>query len=166
MKVINFFGGPGCGKSTTAAGLFYDLKVKGYCVELVTEYAKDMVYEKRHNILEDQLYILAKQARRISRLKDSVDFVVTDSPILLSMIYNTDTDIINDLAIEIFNRYDNTNLFITREKAYQPYGRMQTLTQAKEIDQKILQCLLTLGFPFDIIDSTTDLVTKIEKELT
>jgi ATP:corrinoid adenosyltransferase len=67
MKVINIFAGPCAGKSTTAAGLFYLMKVSGYNVELVTEYAKDMTWEGRHNILGDQLYILAKQNRRLER---------------------------------------------------------------------------------------------------
>jgi adenylate kinase family enzyme len=65
MKVINLFGGPGSGKSTLAAGLFERMKIQGLSVELVTEYAKDMVWERRGNILDDQLYILAKQHRRL-----------------------------------------------------------------------------------------------------
>ena len=39
--VINLFGGPGCGKSTTMARLFADLKARGYNVEMVSEFAKD-----------------------------------------------------------------------------------------------------------------------------
>ena len=30
MKIINFFGGPGCGKSTTAAYVFSQLKIQGF----------------------------------------------------------------------------------------------------------------------------------------
>jgi hypothetical protein len=36
MKVINLFAGPGCGKSTLAAGIFSLLKFHGVLVELVT----------------------------------------------------------------------------------------------------------------------------------
>ena len=39
--VINLLGSPGAGKSTTAARLFYELKMKGVKCELITEYAKD-----------------------------------------------------------------------------------------------------------------------------
>ena len=82
MKVINLFGGPGVGKSTAAAGLFYEMKKRQLSVELVTEYAKDMVWENRQNILDDQIYIFAKQQRRIARLRDHhIDWVITDSPI-------------------------------------------------------------------------------------
>ena len=49
--IINIFGGPGVGKSTVAADLFVIMKKEGYSVELVTEYAKELTYEKkRYNI--------------------------------------------------------------------------------------------------------------------
>jgi hypothetical protein len=38
--VVNLFGGPGTGKSTTASGVFYHLKRDNRNVELVQEYAK------------------------------------------------------------------------------------------------------------------------------
>ena len=43
MKVINFYGGPGVGKSTKAAGMFYKMQLAGYSVELVNEFAKECV---------------------------------------------------------------------------------------------------------------------------
>ena len=43
LTVVNFFGGPGCGKSTTAAFLFGHMKVSDYKVELIHEVAKDFV---------------------------------------------------------------------------------------------------------------------------
>jgi adenylate kinase family enzyme len=39
-KVINLFGGPGCGKSTLAARIFSILKLKDISCELINEYAK------------------------------------------------------------------------------------------------------------------------------
>ena len=61
MKIINLIGAPGSGKSTTAAGIFYNLKMKGIKCELLTEYAKDRVWEENFMALNDQLYIFAKQ---------------------------------------------------------------------------------------------------------
>ena len=80
-------GVPGAGKSTTAAGLFFELKTRNIKCELVTEYAKDMTYEKRFNTLQDQLYILAKQNQRIKRLQGVVDYIVTDSPLIIGLAY-------------------------------------------------------------------------------
>ena len=43
MKVINLFGSAGAGKSTTALGVAHNLKINGYKVEYVSEYAKQLV---------------------------------------------------------------------------------------------------------------------------
>lgn len=43
MKVINLFGSAGAGKSTTALGVTHQLKINGYKVEYVSEYAKQLV---------------------------------------------------------------------------------------------------------------------------
>ena len=59
-KVINLFGGPGAGKSTIAAGLFYNMKIAGYNVERADEWIKDKVYEGTKYPFKDQLYTFAK----------------------------------------------------------------------------------------------------------
>lgn len=43
--VINLFGAPGAGKSTLAADIFSKLKRRQVKCELITEFAKDCVYE-------------------------------------------------------------------------------------------------------------------------
>ena len=45
-KIINIFGNPGSGKSTIAAYLFTALKSRNIEVELVTETAKDLVWDE------------------------------------------------------------------------------------------------------------------------
>ena len=86
-KVINFYGGPGSGKSTQASGLFYKMKAAGYSVELVNEFAKECVWEGNVPMLKDQLWVLAHQHRKLVRLRDKVDYIITDSPVLLSIVY-------------------------------------------------------------------------------
>ena len=44
--VVNLTGGPGSGKSTLCAQLFYILKSKNIDVEMATEYVKDLVFEE------------------------------------------------------------------------------------------------------------------------
>ena len=87
VTVINFYGGPGSGKSTAAAGLFYQMKIAGYNVELTDEFAKECVWEGNIPMLADQLWVLGHQHRKILRLSDKVDYIITDSPVLLSPIY-------------------------------------------------------------------------------
>ena len=86
-KVINFYGGPGSGKSTKAAGLYYKMNMAGFSVELNNEFAKECVWEDNVPMLKDQLFMLAHQHRKILRLVGKVDYVITDSPLMLSGIY-------------------------------------------------------------------------------
>ena len=89
MLVINFWGGPGAGKTTTAAGLFSILRHKGNCnLELVTEFATDLCFEQARENLKDQTYLLGNQFHRLWRAeKVGVDVVITDAPIGLNKIY-------------------------------------------------------------------------------
>ena len=52
MKVINIFGGPGTGKSVTAAKLFAELKIQNKNCELITEYAKELVYDESYKVID------------------------------------------------------------------------------------------------------------------
>ena len=90
MILVNLYGGPGSGKSTGAAYIFSKLKMAGVNAELVTEFAKEKVWEESKAVFENQAYIFGKQYFRISRCADQVDVIVTDSPLLLSVIYNND----------------------------------------------------------------------------
>jgi ABC-type oligopeptide transport system ATPase subunit len=158
MKVVNIFGGPGTGKSTTAAGLFYLMKISGYNVELVTEYAKDMTWEDRHNILGDQLYILAKQNRRLERLRDKVDWVITDSPVIMGVNYAPEDyyDNFVPMAFDLWNSYDNINFYLVNNgnMPFQKIGRNQTKEEAKLVDKKIFNFLKRHNV------SLTEVVTK------
>ena len=79
MLIINLFGAPGAGKSTGAAYVFSQLKAAGINAELVTEFAKDKVWEETKAVFESQAYIFGKQYLRISRLVGKVDVASTES---------------------------------------------------------------------------------------
>ena len=85
--VVNFYAGPGCGKTTAALELTAALKKAGYNVEYVSEYAKELVLEKRFDELQNQQSVTDEQYHRLDRLRGSVDMIVTDSPVLLGLIY-------------------------------------------------------------------------------
>lgn len=156
MKVINLFGAPGSGKSTLRAGLFYEMKLAGYNVEEVTEYAKDMVWEERFNIFSDQIYILGKQNRRLLRLTNKVGFALTDSPILMGITYmvNTPYDAtLRRLIAEVFKSYDNLNIFINRNHEYQEIGRNQTADESDLLAGQIKDLLIEFDIPFIEVNS-------------
>lgn len=137
--VINLAAGPGAGKSTTAAALFAALKKRNLRVELVTEYAKDLTYEQNFMRLNNQLLILAEQYHRLCRVKDSVDFIVTDSPLFLSRFYGPAE--LYQLTELLFSEFNNVVFYIARVKPYQTYGRSQTEDEAKALDSRILAYL-------------------------
>ena len=137
MIVINFFAGPGAGKSTCAAELFAFMKKQGRKVELVTEYAKDLVYERTlKSITQEKIF--AEQHWRVERLRGQVDYVITDSPILLSAIYKQDNPHWIEYVRDVFNSYDNFNVWVDRPESYMQHGRIQNKKEAKSLDQKIL----------------------------
>lgn len=136
MLVVNLFGAPGAGKSTGAAYIFSKLKMAGVNAELVTEFAKDKVWEESKAVFQNQAYIFGKQYFRISRVQDKVDVVITDSPILLSSFYAND-DVLGEefdaLIMKVFNSYDSMNVFINRVKPYNPSGRFQTEAESDKL---------------------------------
>lgn len=130
-KIINLYGGPCAGKSTLAAELFYNMKMRHMDVELVTEYAKDLVWEentfKLQASLETQLSILSEQALRIKRLQGKVDYIITDAPLLVSVCHSKDEDkeLITKICKELMGRQNNIHVFINRNDTikYQELGR-------------------------------------------
>lgn len=158
--VINLFAGPGAGKSTTAAGVFHQMKKAGLSVELVTEYAKDRVWEEHYSVFSDQLYLLAKQNRRLRRLIGKVDYVITDSPLLLGQAYATaDIDAIKYITTWAFNKYDNLNIFIKRTKPYDTRGRNETYDEALEVDEKVYKLLE--NYPCKILKDDEHIVEEV-----
>ena len=138
--VINLFGAPGSGKSTGAAFIFSQLKMRGINCELITEYAKDKTWEKNMEALSCQEYIFGKQSFRMKRCRDKVDVIITDSPLPLGIFYNTNPVLgehYENLVLDVFNTYENMNYTLVRDKPYNPIGRNQTEAESDEIGDRI-----------------------------
>lgn len=144
LTVVNFFGGPGCGKSTTAAELFARMKKKNFNVELIHEAAKEFVWEEWSHIFGEQDYIFAHQHRLIRRLtRHNIDYAVVDSSILLSLFYMPDDfpQSFRPFVREVFDSYNNINIVLDRNPdiPYVRTGRNESEQQAIEIDRKVRQ---------------------------
>jgi hypothetical protein len=139
-KVINLFGGPSDGKSTTAAGLFHYFKVRGHNVEMAMEYPKELVWAGHFNDMSDQLGILAEQNRRIRRLYGKVEYVIAECPMLMGITYKTKDypDSFDQYCYDIWNSYRNINILIKRNRPYSPIGRRQSEASALEQRNKII----------------------------
>ena len=62
--VVNCYAGPGAGKTTCAWEVASQLKKKGINTEYVSEYAKELVWEGKYDVLENQEHLFAEQAKR------------------------------------------------------------------------------------------------------
>lgn len=165
-KIICLYGGPGCGKSTLAAGLFYKLKIQGLTCEMNREYIKDWVWEGRQIKPGDQTYYFAKQARKERiYMENGVDVIVTDSPLILTHFYG--------LKYDKFEQKSNTSLImlqhhhevckyygykidhflLTRTKPYDVKGRNQDFETAKQYDGEIEELLKNIGIKYQKIDT-------------
>lgn len=150
--IINLYGGPGTGKSTSAAYLFYLLKAGGQNVEMVREYVKDWAWEKRAIGAYDQLYFLGKQVRRESMLYGKVDWIVTDSPVLIGTYYaalHSPLDLSEGVRASTLAYYrqafhdghTHVHVLLRRSKAYVAEGRYHSEDEAKEADQGLRRLL-------------------------
>lgn len=140
--VVNCYAGPGAGKTTCAWDVAAELKKRGINCEYVPEYAKELVWEGDLEKLNNQEQLFKEQARRLERLRDKVEVIVTDSPILMSHVYgkNNSPEFTARINSE-YDRYYNFNLFIKRGKEFHQEGRVQNLDESKELDYKIRRML-------------------------
>lgn len=139
---INLFGGPGIGKSTLCAMIFSDLKTRNIDCEMALEYAKDVIWDESFKKLSNQIYIFGKQHNRIHRLKGKVDVVITDSPLLNSIIYDDSyNQHLRDLVLTEFNKLNTLNYYVERVFDYEENGRVQNYEQALEKDKMYKELL-------------------------
>lgn len=163
-RCINLFGGPGIGKSTFAAGLFAELKRRHLNVEIVTEYAKDLIWEGRPHMLSNQISVLGGQWDRVSRLVGKVDLIVTDSPVLLCSIYAPadHPPEFHELAWWCHRKIEGLNLVLTRHSGdYQAAGRIQDEHTAAAIDRKIVGVLESRGERYHRVSPDTGALPSV-----
>jgi nicotinamide riboside kinase len=162
--VVNMLGGSGIGKSTTAAGLYSAMKSADMNVELVREYVKSWAWDGKKVGQYDQIYIFGKQARSEYMLYDKVDFIITDSPILLSPIYEkyyNGESMIEEAAVKFLNKAKSNgvvheNFVLERNKQFNPQGRYETEEQAKEVDQVVRNFLKEKDISYELVDCSDE----------
>lgn len=175
-KIINFIGGPGVGKSTTALGVAYNLKKRRLNVEYVGEYAKDVTWEGTHALLENQTHIFAEQFRRQFRLLGKVDYVVTDSPLILSCVYHQYAkhrlahpeyvDQVKEFYLASYRQFDNlTYLIQSGVRPYNPVGRNQTEGEARAVHQDAIKFMVANKLPFHCIRPEDEGIKHVLQDL-
>jgi len=173
IRRINFFAGPGAGKSTMVTSIFSELKKLKFNIELVTEYVKTWAYLDRDIRSFDQVYIFGKQIHEEDRLLYSgADMVISDSPILLTSSYAKKSNTpgweqLIEIAKKFEEQYPSINFFIDRsDKEYKTMGRYETYSQAMEMDTFILDFISKyidsefISVPYDEYQKTLDEVLR------
>ena len=147
MSRICLLGGPGSGKSTTAAWLFSELKIADCSVELVSEFCKTWAVQNKPIKKWDQVYVFSSQMQQEYQfLSYGVKNIITDSPTLLGAVhgkfYHPESIMwksILDLNKEYEKDHPSINIFLNRgNNPYIQEGRYQSYGDAMRIDESIL----------------------------
>lgn len=172
--VINIAGGPGTGKTTVAAELFSKLKEKGFEVENVSEFAKELVWEGRNEAFDDRLYMHGEQNHRLMQMNGKLDFIITDSPLFLTSVYNnyylknkfpkSYNKMIDTVTSETFKLYNNKVYLLQRNTSYKIIGRRENQKAAKDIDAALVQYLKTNKIKYKTL-SLDNAVEEIIKDI-
>ena len=164
--IVNLLGSSGSSKSTTAMGLTYKLRLLGYKVEYVPEYAKDLVYEESEHKLKRQLYVFSKQLKRLDvLLGKGLDYVVTDSPLILSVFYgekyNVNLPYFKELVLNSFKDQNQINFFLTRSLPFDTVGRLQSQEESDNDSLSLLNLLNTHQIKYIPLKGDNDAVNNI-----
>jgi hypothetical protein len=160
--VISLLGGPGVLKSTTAAELYAKMKRKRLKVELVREVAKDYAWAGHKIGPFEQISILGEQIKRESSLYGKVDYIVTDSPVMLGAFYfeHNHKEIFMSKMVSSYYKFSKQNgvkfknYLLPRTVKYQQDGRFENESQAKQVDMAIEDYLNYNWYAHDKVDMT------------
>ncbi|MEG0324327.1 MAG: hypothetical protein RR619_10050, partial [Raoultibacter sp.] len=94
----------------------------------------------------NQTALYAEQKHRVDRLLGQCDFVVTDSPALLGCMYLKadsahDHEAFTQRALVDFKQQNNFNLVVKRAGNYEAEGRLQSASEAAQIDGSLIDFL-------------------------
>lgn len=174
--IVNIYGGPGAGKSTTALQLAAELKKRGFHAEYISEVAKEYVYAKNFDILDGSLshqkQIFSEQKHRQDLMIGNVDVAITDAPLPLNTIYiNSDEKSLeySNYIMGEYSKYNNYNIYIDRDLSveFENEGRIHNLSESIEKDGEIKSMLIDNKVTFDEFDrnNISEITDKIVENL-
>lgn len=163
--VVSLLGGSGIGKSTTAAKLYGEMKDLSMSVELVREFVKEWCLSGKKVGHFGQSIIYGQQLDRESMLYGKVEYIVTDSPLILCPVYQMyyqKHDSIKHAVLkdmEVAREKEGVihlNFLLSRNKPFDPKGRYETEKVAKKIDITVRSFLNYHDIPFYNLDCSDE----------
>jgi len=150
--VVNFIGGPGCGKTVAAAELFCKLKVAGVNTNFVKEFAQECIIEGNTDALKDQVYVFGNTYHKLRCAAKHSTVAVTDSPLLLQVIYGSELpDSFSRLVLDMHRTFNNLNVLLdVRDEgwAHTMEGRIHSISESLNLDKQIKDMLDTYEEPY------------------
>jgi hypothetical protein len=168
--LINFVASPSSGKSIMAALTFVKLKTDHNSSELIQEYAKQLVWSEKFEELANQWYVTKKQYDMIKAVYGKVDYLVTDSPLLVGLHYNRyHTDNVcnvektESMILSKMDEFNNIYIFLKRNKnnPYEKIGRIHDENQSIEIEKNLKGLLDEFNLKYLEIESDVNNIDKI-----
>jgi hypothetical protein len=149
IRRINFFAGPGGGKSTQSARMFADMKAEGMPAEFVPEYIKRWAYLGHSPKGFDQYFVTAQQMHSEDIVLRSIPeaIAVCECPLFLGVCYAAKYKvpgwrILGDMAMEFEAAYPSLNILLVRGSLpYKDKARFEKRSEALEMDRHILNML-------------------------
>ena len=165
--VVNFLAGPGAGKSTLATGTFSSLKWNEIECEYVSEFAKDIVWGETTKILDDPIYVFAEQQHRMRRLMGKVEVIITDAPLINSILYynGPHPESYTSLVLDVIGSMNNLNFLVKRKKKYHPLGRLQTACEASALDSRLEELLIKHDMAYTEIDGIPSIIPAVVENI-
>ena len=154
--LINMLGCPSSGKTSLSAKLFAQLKAMDLNAEYTSEYVKGWAWEGKKVGPFDQFYIFGKETHNQSRLFDKVDFIISDSPVMLTAFYHyfyNGNEALNEVCHNFYNLAEEAgvevvNFFLPRKKKYVAKGRYQTQEEADALAFQLKEWLNKEGYSY------------------
>ena len=144
MKIIEFFGGPGSGKTTMATSVFSSLKRQAIECEFSRELAQEFIYSHRRHLLDSQFLVAAHQYQRYKELERAgVKILFSDTSLRLCKIYGQPMPqvdgYLHPMIDELERDFEIYRVWVNRVKPYRANGRLQTEDEAKDLDRLMLK---------------------------
>lgn len=158
--LINMLGCPSSGKTSLSAKLFAQLKAMDLNAEYTSEYVKGWAWEGKKVGPFDQFYIFGKETHNQSRLFDKVDFIISDSPVMLTAFYHyfyNGNEALNEVCHNFYNLAEEAgvevvNFFLPRKKKYVAKGRYQTQEEADALAFQLKEWLNKEEYEYTILE--------------
>ncbi len=143
-KVINFIAPPCRGKTTISALLYGYMKLSGFKVEYIQEYAKSLIFSDRKDELNNQLKVNTEQYISIKNLQGKTDYIIVDGSLFNGLVYNVyNKENICDIRktekkiVEQLREFENIFFYIEENKeiTYENIGRVHSKDEVKNLEQ-------------------------------